>query len=564
MAAYLFLALALLTYQAVYKVFQLRAHIRAAQQTGLPYTISLIHELEIWAYLTDPILKRACRGRLMRGRGWPRWARFMVKDWHYEDRRRAHDEYGSVFLVVSPAGMVCYVGEADAAAQVLTRRKAFVKPREKMKMLEPFGPNVVSVDGDRWRFHLAVTLPPFAADNVLGLLWDETCRQVDVMAAAWKRAGDKASLKRNVYSLTMNTMSLVGFGKQSEWTDGADAVPQEHTLSLVGAIYAVVMHLPHILLLPKRILKLVGPKAFTGYDELERYMTELLGQEKARLLNDSTHKESSRETLLTAVLRSNNSSKPGGTSLTDTEVKGNIFMFLLAGYDTTANTILFCCITLALYPAVQDCLIEEVDRVWTEAERAGRSELSLVHDMPKFRYLIAFMYEVMRVFPIVLPIARETSGPQPLSLGDTAHLLPSRMGVIVNNTAIHHDARNWPSPSVIDPRRWMVSNPHAFDPREPASPDQVRQMSEGNVKIPGHRRGTFMSFGEGPRACLGRNFAKTEFVAFYSRLSRKYRLRIGDGVDAEMVERVIRLRSGGSPVTLIPPEDVRINLVERV
>jgi cytochrome P450 len=257
-------------------------------------------------------------------------------------------------------------------------------------MLEPFGPNVVSVDGDRWRFHLAITLPPFAADNVLGMLWDETCRQVDVMAAAWKQAGDNANLKRNVYSLTMNTMSLVGFGKHSEWTNGPDAVPQGHTLSLVGAIYAVVMHLPHILLLPKWLLKLARPKAFTGYDELERYMTELLEQEKSRLLNESTHKESSRETLLTAVLRSN-SPKPGSTSLTDKEVKGNIFMFLLAGYDTTANTILFCCITLALYPAIQDRLIDEVDSIWAEAEREGRSELTLVHDMPKFRYLIAFM-----------------------------------------------------------------------------------------------------------------------------------------------------------------------------
>lgn len=170
----------------------------------------------------------------------------------------------------------------------------------------------------------------------------------------------------------------------------------------------------------------------------------------------------------------------------------------------------------------------------------------------------------MRVFPIVLPIARETSGPQTLSLGNSTHLLPSGMGVIVNNTAIHHDAANWPNPSVIDPRRWMVSDPHVFDPKEPPTPAQESELSEGKVKIPGHRRGTFMSFGEGPRACLGRNFARTEFVAFYSRLLRRYRLRLGDGVDADRVEKMVRLRSGGSPVTLIPPEDVPIDLVERM
>jgi hypothetical protein len=134
MGAYFLVVLVLVIIQALYKAANLFSNIRAAQKTGLPYTISLIHELEGWAYLTDPLLRWAFRKRIMRDEGWPHWARFMVKDWHYEDRRRAHDEFGPAFLVVSPAGMVCYVGEAETAAQVLTRRKAFIKPPEKMSV----------------------------------------------------------------------------------------------------------------------------------------------------------------------------------------------------------------------------------------------------------------------------------------------------------------------------------------------------------------------------------------------------------------------------------------------
>lgn len=169
----------------------------------------------------------------------------------------------------------------------------------------------------------------------------------------------------------------------------------------------------------------------------------------------------------------------------------------------------------------------------------------------------------MRVFPIVLPIARITSGPQILRLGNNTHLLPSGTGVISNNTAIHHDPASWLSASVIEPRRWLVSDPHGFDPEKALSLAQEVEIAEGNTPMPGHRRGTFMSFGEGPRACMGRNFARAEFVAFYSRLLRKYRLKLGDGMDAKQVERTIRLRSGGSPVTLVPPDDVRIDLIER-
>lgn len=62
---------------------------------------------------------------------------------------------------------------------------------------------------------------------------------------------------------------------------------------------------------------------------------------------------------------------------------------------------------------------------------------------------------------------------------------------------------------------------------------------------------------------MGRSFARTEFVAFYSLLLKRYKLRLGDEVSGVALERMIRLKSGGSPVTLTPPEDVHLDLVER-
>lgn len=63
-------------------------NVRAAKATGLPYTISPYLEFETIAYITTPtcILRYAFRNRLMQGKGWPRWARFMIKDWPYEDK----------------------------------------------------------------------------------------------------------------------------------------------------------------------------------------------------------------------------------------------------------------------------------------------------------------------------------------------------------------------------------------------------------------------------------------------------------------------------------------------
>lgn len=61
------------------------------------------------------------------------------------------------------------------------------------------------------------------------------------------------------------------------------------------------------------------------------------------------------------------------------------------GYDTTANTLLFSVIMLAIKQDLQDRMIEEIDRIYEEAAREGRKELDYVEDLPKFRYTLAFM-----------------------------------------------------------------------------------------------------------------------------------------------------------------------------
>lgn len=70
-----------------------------------------------------------------------------------------------------------------------------------------------------------------------------------------------------------------------------------------------------------------------------------------------------------------------------------------------------------------------------------------------------------------------------------------------------------------------------------------------------------MTFNEGPRACLGKRFARTEFIAFFARLLRHNRLRLGEDISKEQVDKILRLRSQGSPVTLVPPEDIDIRVV---
>lgn len=260
------------------------------------------------------------------------------------------------------------------------------------------------MEGDLWKFHLGITLPPLAAESVARLVWDETARQVDMMAAAWS---PQDSHKDRIYALTMNTMSLVGFGRQADWGEGdkPDSIPEGHQYSLVSALTQVVIHLGPIMLVPRKLLRWSPwPIAYTAANEVEQYIGELLSEEREKLLNESDDSsKQQRETLLTAVMRTNlaaeNSKEAqmiGRATLTDEEIKGNIFIFLVAGYDTTANTVLFSTLVLILHPELQDRVLEEIDSVYARAEAEGRSELSYSNDFPRFRYLVAFMVSPTR------------------------------------------------------------------------------------------------------------------------------------------------------------------------
>ncbi|KAL2833624.1 cytochrome P450 [Aspergillus pseudoustus] len=573
----------------IYKTLKLAYNIHLARSTGIPYTITPMHELESWAFITNYILRWLLAGYLMRGNGWPHCVRFMVKDWMYEDKGRAHSEYGDVFLVVSPAGLVCYLGTTDLAMQVCRERRGYVKPADKMRLMEPFGPSIVTTNGDLWRAHLRITLPSFG-EGVHRLVWAETLRQGKMLTDTWLTSTEPRSLQDNIYALTCNVMSCVAFGKTADWTptgcrSSSSAAPapsrkvesdSSHTMSLAEAVVRFIPNLGLILLTPSWLLRWVSHGVWVAYVEFEQYVDELLASERAKLAKELSPGSSASEVtssgngkaahmnLLAAVVRSNAVKEEGKVQLLDEEVKGNVFIFLLAGYDTTANTIIYTTLVLALYDDIQDQAIAEVRRVYVEAAAAGHTELSYEEDLPKFRYLLALMYETMRIFPIVLPITRKSTPSAPALFNPSTgqkHRLPLGSLTVVNNTAIHYNPAYWPHPHIVEPKRWLTSSPNTYDPLSPSKAHE-EEIASGSAIIPGHIRGTFMTFNEGPRACLGKRFSQVEFLAFFAVLLERGRAGLPErnmlGMDKAAFERMLRLRGGGAPVTLVPPVDVQV------
>ena len=80
--------------------------------------------------------------------------------------------------------------------------------------------------------------------------------------------------------------------------------------------------------------------------------------------------------------------------LSDAEVLAQSVIFLIAGYETSSNTLSFTCYHLAMHPQVQEKLQEEIDSVWADDD--NMPSYDTVHELP---YLDMVISETLRLYP---------------------------------------------------------------------------------------------------------------------------------------------------------------------
>ena len=91
---------------------------------------------------------------------------------------------------------------------------------------------------------------------------------------------------------------------------------------------------------------------------------------------------------------SDDPSVPESKKLSDVEVIAQSFVFLIAGYETSSNTLGLACHHIAANPQVQDKLLQEIDSVWTDEEEGLTYEM--VNELP---YLDMVISETLRLYP---------------------------------------------------------------------------------------------------------------------------------------------------------------------
>ncbi|TFK48751.1 cytochrome P450 [Heliocybe sulcata] len=305
-------------------------------------------------------------------------------------------------------------------------------------------------------------------------------------------------------STTLDVIGRVGFGydfKAGE-SEEAKAIKEDWAQQVVAgmsptAFYAevVLRAFPILLRLPVKSMQAQGRMKVT-MDRLSRRLIE-----SAESGEDGGKRKGVN--FLATMLNAS-----GEGRMTKQEMIDNVSHLVIAGYETSAMTASMVLWELAKNPSCQQKLREELIRLGREP---SYDDLTSNKDLP---YLDAVVKEGLRCFPAaanygrvaladdVLPLETPITAPS----GEVLTELPIRAGQSINlpHISINTLTSVWPDGELFRPERWH-------------EPSGLPSKSKALTSWSG-----ILTFGAGPRMCLGYRLAILELKAVLAVLIRNF------------------------------------------
>jgi len=439
------------------------------------------------------------------------------------------DAFSVTFAYPVPTSLI-FIADAATIREITTYRARFPKPMFRYRVLAAFGPNIVASEGEEWKKYRKITAPAFSERNNK-LVWDETIRIMnDLFDNVW---GDRSEIVVDhcvdiTLPIALFVIGVAGFGRRVTWTSDL-VIPPDHQMTFKDALHILSTNLVLKIILPNWAMRLTKHtrKIDLAFTELKQYILEMV---EARRNAD---KGEQRYDLFSGLLDAAQNELDSEATLSDEELFGNMFIFLLAGHETTAHTLCFSFALLALYPDEQERLYQHIKGVMSSLNRMPTYE-----DMNRFTHSLAVFYETLRLFPPAPNIPKVATQDTTLTVsngdgGRTTFPVPSGTHIDIHVPGLHHNPRYWEEPNKFMPERFLGDWP----------------------------KDAFIPFSQGARACLGRRFFETEGIAVMTMLVSKYKIEVKEEPEfagETFEERYARITAFDQTLTITP---VRVPLV---
>jgi cytochrome P450 len=250
--------------------------------------------------------------------------------------------------------------------------------------------------------------------------------------------------------------------------------------------------------------------------EVNKAVDGFIAQARARLAAEPSRREHPAN-LLEAMLAA--ADEPG-SGIDDAQVSGNVLTMLLAGEDTTANTIAWMIHLLWRHPAALQRAQEEVRAVVSDPARPTWDEIA------QLGFIEACAHETMRLKPVAPLLVVQ-------ALADTTLADVQVPKGMVVTTVMRRDSvsdEHVPRAAAFEPERWLAAG------------------EGGAAALAGSARRISMPFGAGPRICPGRYLALLEMKMAMATLLGRFELDSVDTPDGQIAQE--RLAFAMAPVGL--------------
>lgn len=390
------------------------------------------------------------------------------------------DEYGDVVSMHRPNGRLAYfVNDPHEVRRILVKRHAkFNKGPgfERVKML--LGNGLIVSDGDVWRRSRTMIQPAFSRQKVHDLtdIMLNCARTLDKRWTAAVAAGESINITEETNRFALDLIVISTFGDDATpWIESEGGNPFEFLSRDSARDLAVVMRVREVRQL---LLDLIHERRTRSEDQHFDFMSMYLAAKDK-----------------------------SGQPFSDEELLDELITLVVAGFETSANTLNWAWYLLASHPDVEQRVIEEAQQFMPDAAAVNYENAAAM------TYTQQVLEETLRLYPPVWLFTRRSNAED--EIGD--YDIPVGTDIYLSPYLLHRTDQFWPDPDTFDPDRFAAGD----------KPKKDRP---------------YFPFSLGPRRCLGEYFSFLEMKIHLALLLPRYRMALLDTSDPGL-ELGINLRS---------------------
>ncbi|PON35209.1 Cytochrome P450, E-class, group I [Parasponia andersonii] len=425
----------------------------------------------------------------------------------YDHQTKVATKY-STFRLLAPDLSEVYTTDPRNIEHILkTRFDNYSKGQYNQEIVtDLLGHGIFAVDGEKWRQQRKLASVEFSTR----VLRDFSCSVFRRNAEKLVKAVSEFSVSDRVFDMqdllmrcTLDSIFKVGFGVELNCLEGSNKEGSAFMKAFDESNALTYWRYVDPFWKLKRYFNVGSEAALKKNIKVIDDFVDQLIENKRKLLAKQQDCNDKKDILSRFLMES----KKDPEKMNDLYLRDIILNFMIAGKDTSANTLSWFFYMLCKNPVVQEKVAQEIrDVVGGKANEAGVEDfIENITDaaLEQMHYLHAALTETLRLYPAV-PLDGRCSDiddvlPDGFKVkkGDGVYYMAYAMGRMLHIWG--EDAEDF------RPERWLING--TFQPESPFK---------------------FVAFHAGPRICLGKDFAYRQMKILSIALLHFFRLKLAD------------------------------------